>query len=756
MRSQTSRQPWLLPLLALCLTAGMLIGRVAATWVYAAGAAVGCALGMLYRPVRRPCLLLLTISFGALLGWNAWHPVLPEEGDVVVTGRVIQEISLREDGQVQTVLSGVTLDGEAISGDAYWTYYLAEGEVLPEALRPGSSVTFAARLYHPSREDNPGGFDFREYLLQRGVIIGLYGAQELSFPEESWTLLGWMAGLRHDLSQRLMAVMGQEHGSYAAAMLLGERGFLPDEDIAAFQRLGIAHILSVSGYHVGVLAAICLLALRPLHWPRGLRMLAEGAVLGLYCLLVGGSAPVVRAAVLFLLWEAARLRHRQGLALHTLCLSAMVQLILSPTLLTSASFQLTYGAMLGLLLLRPRLVALHACANPFRQRLWESLCACVAAQIGILPAQLYWFGELPLLSLMANCLLMGVTGGLMGLYWLTLFLLPIPGLRELVGGAAAWVTQGLLTAIRWLGSFEGTTLWTRQADVVTVLGWMLLMAGLAGFLPRCIRTRRWRVALLGALLTLTILLPLPSTGTTYTQFSVGNADAAILEDEGMVVVIDTGEDGQTIANYLHHRRSVVDVLVLTHLHSDHAGGVRALLDEGIPVEVCYLPTGAEDALVDEGMLPLLAELAAAGTQIRTLSRGDVITLPSGSLMTLWPDAVLNRPGGDANDSCLVLLAEVKGTTLLLTGDMTGTYEKYAAIRADILKVAHHGSGSSTGADFLSAVSPQALLLSTGDAERTASLAARTRLPMYSTEQRGAVIIRLEEDSFIINTYLAGE
>lgn len=551
--------------------------------------------------------------------------------------------------------------------------------------------------------------------------------------------------------------MRTEAGAYAAAMLLGSRDFIPDEDNEAFRVLGIAHILSVSGYHVGVLAGLLMLLMKPLHLHRAVRMTVEAVVLLAYSLLTGAAAPVIRAALLFLLMEWGRLRLKQNLPLHLLCLSAGIQLLANPTLLVSASFQLTYGAMLGITLIRPRLVQLHTFRHSRVNQLWEGLCAAIAAQLGILPAQLYWFGELPLLSLILNLLVMSLTSGVMALYWLTLALLPIPGLRELIGTVAAGLTRLLLSGVRWLGNIEGTTLWTRQADLPFMLGWLLLMVGLSVFLPAKQRWLRHALVLAGTVLTACILLPIPHTGTAYTQFSVGEADAALLHDQDMVVVIDAGEDDQVLAEYLHQRRLSVDLLILTHLHSDHAGGVQAMLDAGIPIRRCALPVGAEDASVDEGMLPLLEKLSASGTEIVHLTRGDVISLPSGSLTVVWPQNELLSPGQDANDSSLTLLAELHGTTMLLTGDLTGTYESYAAVPADILKAAHHGSAESTSPAFLDAVSPQAVLLSCGTEVRRESLLARTgSLPLYDTNEQGAVTIRFDDRAFHISTYLSSE
>jgi len=749
--------PWLLPQMTAGLMVGILLGRAAAlagqpAWPAALiglAASIACAL-LWHGKYRTSAVVLAALFLGCLLSWSAYNPPLPIEGSHQICGVVTQEIHLREDGQVQTILSDVTLDGQPWRSDAYWTYYLDEAETLPEALIPGARVSFGGRLYHPSGAENPDGFDFREYLLQRGVHFGVYGSDDLSFPRGCFSLPGFLAALRHRMSHRLMAVMGDEAGAYASAMLLGTRDFIPEEDSEAFRKLGIAHILSVSGYHVGVLMAMLSIGLKKLKWQRSRKLVLRCVLLWVYCLLTGGSAPVVRAALLALLWELSRIRHRQASSLHLLCAAAAVQLIFSPCLLTSPSFQLTYGAMLGLTLIQPALKRRRKPRKKAAKAFWQVFTASIAVQLGLLPFQLFWFGELPLLSLLVNIATATLTTGLMSLYWLTLGFLWLPGMRELFGWISAQVTHVLLEGIRLLAASSGFSLWTRRPDVLFLLGWALLMLGIIPLLPLRLARKQQVMRLTGLLLMATLLLPLPHRETTYIQFSVGEADAALLHDQDAVVVIDAGEDGRALSDYLHQRRLSVDLLILTHLHSDHAGGIQALLDTGIPVEQCCLPIDAARPAIDPGLTELLDALAATGTKFTCLQRGDVLPLPSGSLTALWPVTGATRPLQDANHASLVLLADLRGTTLLLTGDLTSRYENYAAVPADILKAAHHGSSGSTSTAFLSAVNPQVLLLSCGTEEREVSLAERAgTLPVYSTYSQGAITIRFDEDLFRI-------
>ncbi|MBR6027470.1 MAG: DNA internalization-related competence protein ComEC/Rec2 [Clostridia bacterium] len=732
----------LLPGLLLFLMAGLILGRWAdspgAGWIAAGIAAAALLAGRGWA--RQAAAWALALAVGLCLGFQAYHPALPEERDYRVEGTVYEETS--QPGRVRAVLRQVTLDGEPFRGGLYWTAYVDE---LPACVRPGERVSLTAGLYHPGGAENPGGFDFRAYLLQKDVSAGLYGLSDLK--DEGWSLrpTALAARLRRYLEERLTDLMGERAGGLVSTMLLGSKSMLPSEERAAFSRLGIGHILSVSGFHMALLAGFLTMLMgdmkdkTPARYAR--RLALTSAVLGLYCLLTGFNPPVVRASIMLALAQAGRALRRIPSAPHILCAAGIVTLLIWPSALFGASFQLSYGALLGLILITPLFRRLWAFYDPRRQKLWEMFTASLGVQLGILLPQLWWYGELPLLSIPLNLLLLTAAPVLLGLFWLSLAALPLPFIRDAVGFVTRLAAEGFLAAVRWAGQGSWLTLKTPRPNAVTFLGALMLFFSLS-VLWEVKSKRRWLPASLGlGLIILSFTVRLPFTGTQYIQFSVGSADAALLRDRDQVVVIDTGETGEELAQYLSANGLSVDRLILTHLHRDHAGGLAGLINAGVTVRDCYLPEGAGATRIDEGMLDLLSSLLDTGTTYHTLRRGDAIELPDGKLTTLWPPGSRVRKGADANDYSLVLMAELRGTTLLLTGDITGSFEGYLSEPADILKVAHHGSKASTTDAFLDAVSPALMILPCGDRtrlERVRTLAGDT--PLYATRETGAVIV----------------
>ena len=752
----TQRQRgWLLPPAAVSLLAGVFIGRETdqAVWPLCAVFFSLFAVLLLRGRLRFVACITVALTLGVFAGSLGFHPALPDEGEYTVSGVISDEVTTGSFGQYRLYLSDVSLNNFPNSGKAYWTFY---SDAALSELLPGKSLSFHASLYHPSGAVNPDGMNFRESLLQRGVTVCLYGSDELLVHEtDHFSFSGTVAAVRHRIAGSFQNTLGEETGAYASALLLGMRSLIPSEDRQAFANLGIAHILSVSGFHVGILIGALAALFRLFRLRQGLRIILYAVVLFLYAVLCGMSQPVIRASFLLLLTVEGRLLNRPRSGLHLLCAVLVIMTLLSPVQVTSASFQLTFCAMFGLIWFSPLARRFSAL---FRRRvpksLAESLVLTFGVQLGLLFPELMFFQRLPLLVFLINLPATLIFSFLISFFWLVLLLLPFPGLALFLSGPLSAFTGSLLTAVRKLGSLPGLTFWIHAPDSYTAAGVVLVFLSCCLFL-RLHRRLRLGLFAAGAALIVFSLLPVPHTSTEYIQFSAGNADAAVLHDADKTFVIDTGENDSVLSSYLRTHRLTPDAVVLTHLHSDHAGGLRSMMDDGIPVPLLYLPEGAESQQIHPDFTLLLEELRASGTEIRTLCRGDVVPLPSGVLTVLWPEKGKTRPGQDANNYSLVSRLVLKGTVMLLTGDLPESYERYCASPADLLKAAHHGSRSSTSESFLSAVSPSAVLLSCRQESRVQSFRERFGdIPLFATAECGAVTVRFEEGGYTVVPFLS--
>ena len=731
---------WLVHL-ALAFGAGVYLGGgVAFSWLWlgAAGCCLSCALLLrrMSRSVYLP-LMALAVTLGLLRCAVIAHPVLPEEGSYAVTAVVASEPRVREkDGRVAVHLRDVRLPGEDRAYRAYWTYWpKEESEPLPTE---GQTAVFTGRVYHPSGQINPHGFDFRLYLLQKGVTLGITGCDGLTLlPGNKPLLSRWRQAIR----LRLDDLLGDQ-SPLAAALLLDDKSDLPEDLAEDFQRAGVAHVLTVSGLHVMILFSCILLLLRRFSPSQRSVLLVSLALLGGYALLVGARASVLRAGLLMVYLQLGRMarRHRDpltGLAAAFLCI-----LVLRPLELFAAGFQMSFSAVLGLILLGDRVkILVKKIRNPMLQRVIHAFASTLCAVLGTCFPVGWYYHRLSLMGLLVSPAVVAVITLLLpvliGLLFLSLPLLP---LARVLGQGVALVCSALSAFVRVCASLPFADFLIRRLPFYVTAAAVLCLVLCTRYV---LLNRRKRLLMgCGALaLSLTLMFALQNRDVRYIQFSEGSADAAILEDGSQTLLIDVGEYGGDVAGYLLSEGRRDNYVLLSHLHSDHTLGLSDLLRQRVPIDGIYLSAEARTTPASDAVLEALRQAEERGIPIHTLCAGDHLALDRVSVEVLWPDAGGASPDSDPNDFALALLLDLDGVTMLHMSDVSGAFELRAARPAQVLRVAHHGSASSTGERFLAAVSPDAALISTRKAsEKTLSRLAEAGAMIYDTNEHGALTL----------------
>ncbi len=524
---------------------------------------------------------------------------------------------------------------------------------------------------------------------------------------------GGLTALAGSLRQRVEAAFERSDAlrpgpALARALVLGDRSWLPAAWPPALQRSGLSHVLAVSGLHVGLLALT--LAVLGAILPSRLRYLP--AILGIVCylLLIGPRPAVLRASIMGLLAIGALALHRPPQALNALACGAAGLALVVPRMVGNLGFQLSVAATAGILVLAPvfdrRWTALP-------RVLRQPLAATVAAQLATLPWTVSLTGGVhllaPLLNLVAVPLLAVflllsftwlaltcVVGGIVDSWFLPLLdaaaspveflarLPPSPAFYQpmaLAGLPAAAIIAGVLWRPTW------------GARIGLVAG-LLLQTGGTGARP----SDTWAAAVEVIVL------------------DVGQGDAILLRDRSRAVLIDGGGwphgdfGGRVLLPVLAHLGiGRLDALVLTHPDRDHCGGLVDLSRYLPVVEIWSGPGWA-----DEGCAADLLNTPAS--RWRVLWQNQSLSLGRWRFEVLSPPAGLRR---GRNERSLVLAATSGRHRLLLTGDIGEQTERRLvremrpALAADLLKIAHHGSKSSTSAELLRAVSPRLGLISAG-------------------------------------------
>jgi competence protein ComEC len=552
-------------------------------------------------------------------------------------------------------------------------------------------------------------------------------------------------GLRDRVAERSARLFGAR-APLVDALVIARRA---DLDVAVrerYARAGLAHILSISGLHVGFIAAWLGLLLRALRLGPGARFAAATALIAAYCWLLGLPAPATRAAVMLGLDGVARLRQSVVAPRGIVALAALTVLAIDPWAIRSVGAWLSVAAVAA--------VIWAARATQRSHRVARVLAPAAAATLLTAPITALAFGTVAPVGVLAN--LVAIPLGAVAVPGLIIALLFSSGLLA----AGAGLCLALLDLVaQWAAALPG-------GHVVMTAGWpaaalwvgVLAVAWWLWNTPR----RRWligaRVAFVGAVLSLTTLFH------AFTRLSdcrcltvhfldVGQGDAmALRTPAGRWVLIDggprnAGRDAgrRVVVPFL--RRSGVERLTLvvaTHAHADHVGGLPAVL-EALPVSLVLEPG---EPLGEAPYLDFLAATETAGAGWRAARTGDHFELDGARITVLSPDSAWTAAMTDPNEESVVLLVEYGRARLLLTGDAGLPVEWRLAGRVgdvDLLKVGHHGSHSATSEAWLDELRPEEAVISVGARntyghpapEVLARLVARG-IVVYRTDRQGTI------------------
>jgi competence protein ComEC len=621
-----------------------------------------------------------------------------------------------QDAAVDRVAVAATLRQASVAGDTW----RGGGRVLLlapsdgwQGLLPGQVVT-AAGLLTPA-----DGGDLTVAVLQvRGPPTDIG-------PPPWWQ---GQAGVVRDGLRQASWVLPEGPAGLLPSLVVGDTTGLPPTVVEDFRTAGLSHLLAVSGTNVAIVCGAVLLLLRLLRvGPRTSAVLAGAALVG-FVVVARPSPSVLRAAVMGAVTLLALLMGRRRSAVPALAVAVPALLLVDPELAVAPGFALSVLATGALVMLAPRWSA------ALRGRGWppgvaEALTVPVAAHVVTAPVVAGVFGEISLVAVVANLLaapvvapatVLGALAAVLALVsddaaeFAVLLAGPFVGWLITVGHHAAAVPGA---AVGWPGGWSGGLLLTAVAAGVLVL----------------LRLRRVRltVAAAGAGVLL-VLVPTrvappgwPATGWAVVACDVGQGDATALAtaETDRAVVIDTGPDPGPVRACLDRlgiRR--LPLVVLSHLHADHIGGLSALLDDRAVGAVAIGPLREPRWAFDQ----VRRLTAGAGVPLVGLETGQRLRWPGLSIEVLGPRRPPEPVGEQAagtpvNNASLVLRADTAAGRLLLTGDieLAAQAELLGSgvdLRADILKVPHHGSRYSSP-EFLAAVRPRVALVSVGAGNR---------------------------------------
>ena len=779
------------------------LGVVAADWLRPHPAIVMGALlaaAVLVALARRAPVLLLLLTVAAMGALRLSYVQTVGRGDLgawegqkaTVVGTVTREPELKPPAGVAYVVTVERVGEQPARGRVYVTQRAGRAPGF------GERVELSGRLKAPAGPRTPGAYDQAAYLGRQGVYLTLdTGAVTVQGPGKLNPIRRAAVSVRLRIEKVLEETLPPREAALMAGLLVGSRSDIPDDIKEAFKASGVFHLLAVSGAHIAMVLLPLLWVLRQAGLPK---RVAAGVMIPLvifFIFLTGASPSVMRAGLMAVLILLGDLLRKERNTLNTLGAACLLLLAWDPRLLFELGFQFSVAATLGILLFARRIEGWLA---PRAQAIFgekpgnwiaAGFSVTFAAQVFVEPLSLYNFGAFSTIAPVTNLLIAlflapvlqaGALAALLGL-----IALPLADWLNRLVAYGVWL---LLFVVKTTAAVPGAYLQVGRLPLAGLLVWYAAVALLAApWLAEWLRGgamlafRRLRVSLSLARATAAacavllafsgFALRAASAGApselVVTFLDVGQGDAILIQAPGgRSMLIDTGvatppdsvrgrpgyDAGEAVVVPYLQRQGIkrLDYLVLTHADQDHAGGGAAVL-RTIPVSLLLLNG---DNPSESGFRSAVAAAREKGVPEAWPTEGDQIRMGPVLLDVINPPREAFRgTRSDDNANCIAFRLLYRDVAMLLTCDLEAVSEQRLVaagvlLRADVLKVSHHGSKHSSTAAFLEAVQPKVAIHSAGRGNPyghphsdTLQRFEEVGAANWRTDQHGSIVVRTD-------------
>ena len=665
---------------------------------------------------------------------------LVDDTDAVVRGTV-RSFYITESGKRAIQLDADSLSFGGNDVDRDFTVFLT---VSDSEAKAGDRVRAEGRLYGFEGATNPYQTDYKMYMLSNGYDCSMW-AESVEKTGENGSLIYKVEQARERVNDFFDRMMPQKEAAVMKALTTGYKHGIDENTRETYKNLGISHLLAVSGIHVSVIAGfVFFLFSKIFGGSRRKAMPFAAAFLVLYLFFTGVSPSALRAVIMTVAGYIGYILRRDGDRLNITAFSALVMLIANPFYLWNLSFQLSYagitavGAANGLL--TGRRMKKPARAFMFSLLVW----------VFTTPLTMYYFGGASLISPLTNIIFVPYLSWATGLGLLS-------ALASFFGEWALFpkTAGGMIWLYDLLTEKVGTDIFyidTAKPTVAAVVGMYAFMAFVIFFMGRRKMLKRGVAAFSAA--AAVYVFSTVNAPAEVIFFDSGQGDASAVYIPGkLMAVIDGGPEGgaeRSVIPYIKAKTERADVLFLSHTDADHSGGAMELIRQGL-VDTVVMSAYSTGERADE--IKSLAEENGVG--IRYMEAGDILELNGCAFKCLYPDG----PGAKSeNEASLVIKVSLGETDILFTGDISGDNEKELLKRdidCDIIKIAHHGSSTSSSEPFLVMTGADTAVIEAGEGNmygfpneevtrRLDSLGMET----YITGRDGAVAFYMDDDGTV--------
>ena len=658
----------------------------------------------------------------------------------------------------------------------------------------GDKVSAKGALYSFAQATNYGQFDQREYYLERGIVLKLY-ADEVKLIEEAGSIKGLVKSTLFDITgsfqDGLDCVFDEKDRGILYAMLAGNRSELDDSTKGLYQRMGIAHVLSISGLHITLIGLGLYKVLMLLTKRLKVSVLTSCTFVFLYGMLTGFSVSTERAVIMLFGMLFARLLGEAYDGQSAAGLAAIIMLVMNPAEIYDSGFQLSFIAVFGIF-----------AGNEIRRRLKIKsavliyLIPAISAQIATFPLILRSYYSFSPYTIIANIVLVplmpvivgsGFLAGILAACGMAFSSGALMTLAEISAGPAHYMLLGYEKVSLFLQNLPGADVVTGCPELWKCLVYyaglfmMVYMSGRSFLLPQKIGNSTIYAIMFSITMVLILILLVfrpENSGLNVSFIDVGQGLSIYIEADGRHILADGGSSNvKSVGKYriepflLWSGVREIDYCFVSHTDEDHISGIRELMEEGrIKIDTLVVGVNYEE---DE---PLIALAHEKGIKVINVEAGDIIN----NNVDLFSDKVVDNSGvlnmrvlspdsgfiyEDKNQASLVAEFEYGNLSMLFTGDsdMYAESEYVSNLSGDkinILQCPHHGSKYSSSELLLDTIRPDITVISCSKnnvyghpARETLERLEAVGSRCYITSQDGMVTVKYDGDNtFTVDCY----
>ena len=633
-----------------------------------------------------------------------------------------------------------------------------------EKFNLGDRIVIKGKVKDRSKVYNPSDLDYTLYLKSQGIVREVEVKQVLSVHSNQ----KFLYTLREQMNNRIERLFKGRDDGIVHTLIMGEDVYLDAETENMYQILGIAHLLAISGLHMGIIASLLAFVLGYMGCGYTLRNGLSIVGIWSYSVLAGMSVSIVRASIMFTIMLVVRMLWEEEDMPISLALAAFVVLLINPFQLYQVGFQLSFVAVVGILLYQ----TIYSYLKHEKEWKKDKLCylkyilPSLSITVCLAPIMAYHFYEIPVLSIFLNLLVIPLFGIMIPLIFITI------GISFIMPSISMLLVNSILSMLEGI-KIVGTRL--AQLDFATWIVGRPSMFVIIFYYGLCmlviLKLKKVSALKIGYALILGISFFIGLESFSHrgqmeiTQLYVGQGDCTIITTPGRkVVMIDSGPEQarKKVENYLKYKGvNTIEVAIISHAHEDHIAGLIYLIESGYKVKQVIWGPSIEENPYKVQLEQLCSE---KNIPLNTLYAGDKVALGQVTLEVLSP--YKQATYGDANEDSLVCLLKYNAFEALFTGDIGSIVEERLIedlTDIDVLKVAHHGSKYSTSIKFLEKVRAEYGMISAGVHNRyghphplTLERLKEQNLEIKCTDKQGAIFIRTDGKQYTVQSQIQEE